>query len=228
MIFLLDPGHGGIINGQYVTPGKRSPKWSDGTQLFEGDFNRSLCKEIMRIASISGIQTVDVVDSLQDVPLSTRVQDANKYGRKGVLYTSLHADAAQYPYIDKACTIRYNSKIHPKQAKYYYKEEEHPATGITVYTSKGLTTSDAYATILLDRFDKWVGNYTNIRKDTTDGDPDKEENFYVTSKTIMPAVLVEHGFMTNEKECRFLLDAKYREKLAMAHVEAMKIWEERS
>ena len=40
MIVLLDNGHGGIINGEYQTPGKRSPVWADGSQLFEGEFNR--------------------------------------------------------------------------------------------------------------------------------------------------------------------------------------------
>ncbi|MCG9704983.1 hypothetical protein [Photobacterium damselae] len=39
-LFILDAGHGGIINGQYQTAGKRSPIWSDGSQLFEGEFKR--------------------------------------------------------------------------------------------------------------------------------------------------------------------------------------------
>ena len=38
-LWLFDNGHGGIIDGVYQTAGKRSPKWEDGTQLFEGEFN---------------------------------------------------------------------------------------------------------------------------------------------------------------------------------------------
>ena len=39
---ILDAGHGGIINGNYQTPGKRSPVFSGGQQLFEGEFNRAV------------------------------------------------------------------------------------------------------------------------------------------------------------------------------------------
>jgi len=38
----LDNGHGGIVDGQYCTPGKRSPKFEDGSQLFEGVYNREI------------------------------------------------------------------------------------------------------------------------------------------------------------------------------------------
>ena len=37
---ILDNGHGNN------TPGKRSPKWEDGTQLFEYEFNRDIVKRI--------------------------------------------------------------------------------------------------------------------------------------------------------------------------------------
>lgn len=41
-IFILDNGHGGIIDGEYQTKGKRSRVWADGRQLFEGEFNRDI------------------------------------------------------------------------------------------------------------------------------------------------------------------------------------------
>ena len=40
MIIILDNGHG------QETPGKRSPKWSDGTQLLEWEWTRRLVKAI--------------------------------------------------------------------------------------------------------------------------------------------------------------------------------------
>lgn len=46
MIVLLDNGHGGLINGEYQTPGKRSPIWDDGSQLFEGELNRAIVARI--------------------------------------------------------------------------------------------------------------------------------------------------------------------------------------
>ena len=33
-LWILDNGHGGIIEGEYQTAGKRSPVWDDGSQLY--------------------------------------------------------------------------------------------------------------------------------------------------------------------------------------------------
>ncbi|MEF1204613.1 hypothetical protein [Photobacterium damselae] len=52
-LFILDAGHGGIINGQYQTEGKRSPIWDDGSQLFEGEFNRAVVKGIKRVYELA-------------------------------------------------------------------------------------------------------------------------------------------------------------------------------
>ena len=40
---LLDNGHG------QETPGKRSPVWADGSQLFEYEFNRDIVRRIARM-----------------------------------------------------------------------------------------------------------------------------------------------------------------------------------
>lgn len=54
MIVLLDNGHGGIVNGEYQTTGKRSPIWDDGSQLFEGEFNRAIVNRIIeRLTSLN-------------------------------------------------------------------------------------------------------------------------------------------------------------------------------
>ena len=59
-----------------------------------------------------------------------------------------------------------------------------------------------------------------MRKDTTDGDVDKESNFYVLIHTAMPAVLSENFFMTNEKECKnILLSEEGRDRVAKIHTE---------
>ena len=47
-LWILDNGHGGMIDGVYQTPGKRSPVWPDGTQLFEGEFNRAIVDRLMK------------------------------------------------------------------------------------------------------------------------------------------------------------------------------------
>ncbi len=43
---ILDAGHGGMIDGEYQTSGKRSPIWNDGSQYFEGVGNRQIVSKL--------------------------------------------------------------------------------------------------------------------------------------------------------------------------------------
>ena len=56
-----------------------------------------------------------------------------------------------------------------------------------------------------------------MRKDTRDGDADKEANFWVLRKTVMPAILSENFFMTNREESRLLLSEEGRDRIAKIH-----------
>jgi N-acetylmuramoyl-L-alanine amidase len=76
MLILLDAGHGGIINGKYQTPGNRSPKWSDGSQLFEGEFNRWIVNGIAERLSMMRIPYVLIAPEQRDITLKTRVNRA--------------------------------------------------------------------------------------------------------------------------------------------------------
>ena len=53
--WLLDPGHGGIIDGVYQTAGKRSPKFPDGSVLYEGEFNRDVVGRIIKLCQDNNI-----------------------------------------------------------------------------------------------------------------------------------------------------------------------------
>ena len=93
MTILLDNGHGGIINDKYQTAGKRSPKWSNGQQLFEGEFNRAIVNGIIERLTALNIPYVNIAPEYRDVLLETRVNRANKYGTQNVFYLSIHANA---------------------------------------------------------------------------------------------------------------------------------------
>ena len=93
MIILLDNGHGSLINNRYQTSGKRSPKWSDGTQLFEGEFNRAIVNRIIEELSLSDIPYVNIAPEYWDVSLKTRVNRANKYPARSSVYISIHSNA---------------------------------------------------------------------------------------------------------------------------------------
>ena len=202
-LVLLDSGHGGIINGQYTTPGKRSPIYEDGKQLFEGVYNRSIVKlirEKLITLGISGLEIINVASGDLDSPLGVRVNTANRewdrLNRPAAIYISIHGDAA-------GDGINW-----------------HAASGISVYTSKGQTKSDVFASILIDKLDDIVTG-VKWRTDETDQDKDKEENFYVLKNTNMPAVLSENGFMTNYAECKRMLTLDWQKTIANAHVNAI-------
>jgi len=80
-LWILENGHGGIIDGVYQTAGKRSPIWSDGTQLFEGEFNRSIVKRLIKLCEKANIDYVNLVDTNVDVSLAERTSKANEIYR---------------------------------------------------------------------------------------------------------------------------------------------------
>ncbi len=88
---ILDAGHGGIIGGDYQTKGKRSPKWPDGSQLFEGEFNRAIKARLIEKLTADKIKYIDINPEAKDIRLSERVKRANKI--KDCFYVSIHANA---------------------------------------------------------------------------------------------------------------------------------------
>ena len=196
-IWILDPGHGGINpdTGKYVTPGKRSPKWKDGCQYFEGEGNRCIVNTILKQCRENNIIALDIVNDWQDVSLATRVNRANSVNsyHGNCIYISVHSNG-------------------------FSQESAH---GYSVYTSRGNTKSDQYAEILL-KYMQLEFPDRKMRKDTSDSDRDKEADFYVLSKTKMPAILSENFFMTNKEECKLLLQKSFRERIANCHFELIK------
>lgn len=193
-LWLLDPGHGGIVDGKYVTSGKRSPVWDDGSIYYEGVGNRDIVRRIAEGALCRGISTKFIVDpeNQKDVPLESRVHLANRIYRadKRAVYLSIHSNA-------------------------FKKKRAH---GWEVWTSKGQTDSDILAAHLIPFVKEHLPELT-VRKDMSDGDPDKESNLYVLRWTDGPSVLTENGFHTNEEECRkILMTEEGRQRIADTHL----------
>jgi N-acetylmuramoyl-L-alanine amidase len=201
-LYLLDPGHGGLINGQYSTPGKRSPKFEDGSVLYEGVNNRDNVTRIMNELHKLGIDCIDIVNSNDDISLTERVKRANKlHPNRKCIYISIHSDA--------------NGDG----------KEWDQASGISVYTSPGQTTSDSFAQIWIDELQLQFGETVKWRTDKTDGDEDKQAHFYVLEKTNMPAVLGEIGFHTNKEQARRMLTDEWKNKLLASIVNTILKWE---
>ena len=189
---IINNGHGGIINGVYQTAGKRSPKWNDDSQLYEGVFNRIIVTGIAeRLAKLS-IDHVVLVPGQKDISLRTRVYEANLLYKlnQNCLYLSIHSNAGG-------------------------------GSGSEIFTSPGQTKSDKIASVFGQHY-MWHFPEMKLRTDPSDGDIDKEARFYELIHTKMPAVLTENFFMDNEYECRNILMTDHgREKIINWHVAAI-------
>ena len=190
MVVILDNGHGGLVNGLYQTPGKRSPKWNDGTQLFEGEFNRAVVNRIIEDLTRLGIKYVNIAPEYRDVSLRTRVNRANELSIRESFYVSVHSNAGG-------------------------------GRGSEIFTSPGSTKSDKIATIFGLEYQNVFPDRV-LRTDFSDGDLDREQRFFVLTKTRMPSILTENFFMDNEEECKNILMTRAgRDKIAQYHVNAI-------
>lgn len=205
-LFLLDAGHGGLINGVYQTSGKRSPDWDKGV-YYEGVGNRDFVERIMRKVEIHNttadagrkLQAIALVPEDKDVPLAsksrptldTRVKRANDVHKMypNTVYVSIHSNAGG-------------------------------GTGWEVFTSKGQTKSDEIAELFTKAAEELLPEVKQ-RKDLGDGDSDKEQQFAVLRYTTCPAVLTENLFMDNKLDYDRLHDNDIRDRLAQAHFNAM-------
>lgn len=189
--FLLDAGHGGLVNGVYVTPGKRSPVWPDGRQLFEGVFNRLVVRQIAQLCQNAGIQCTIIVPEEQDISLAERVRRANKIASTGkCIYLSVHSNAGG-------------------------------GTGWEIWTTIGKTKSDIIAEIFYQVAQKHFPTF-KMRSDISDGDHDKEENYYVLKNTNCPAILTENFFMdTLKPDCEFIMSPQGVTAIAQMHFAAI-------
>ena len=188
-LVILDNGHG--IN----TPGKRSPIWSNNTQLFEWKFNRNIVDYIIKYLEVANISYCKLVEEDKDISLQERVNRANS-----VYYKTKDAYAV------------YLVSIHGNAA------ENSNANGVEVWTSKGQTKSDRIAVHFYNQLKNlgWKMRPTNQLK------LDREEDFYILKNTICPAVLTENGFYTNEVECAKMNDYYWQKQIALFHFNAIK------
>lgn len=193
--WLIDCGHGGMHEGKYMT----DPKW--------GKFY----KHSDTFTAYEG-----VTNRLIGNKLMNKMKDA------GIAFVQIHHDYLDTPLsglVQKANTTDAANKIylsiHSNAGK---------GNGFEVFTSKGETESDKYAEIFCDSFSMDFPEYP-LRKDTRDGDKDKEENFYVLKHTTCPAVLCELLFFDELNQALFLNSEKGQEQLANSLFEAVKVIE---
>ena len=186
-----------VDNGHGInTKGKKSP---DG-KLLEYSYTRNVAQEVVRRLRNLGYDARRIVPEETDVPLSKRVFRVNQIcqlaGSRNVLLVSVHCNAAG------------------SDGKW------HNGTGWEAYTSPGKTAGDRLADCLYNQAQLHLKDM-KIRKDMTDGDPDKEAKFYVLTQTWCAAVLTENLYQDNKADVDFLLSDNGFDKIVQLHVDGI-------
>jgi N-acetylmuramoyl-L-alanine amidase len=181
-LIALDNGHG------IRTPGKRTPKWTDGTKsiytkndfMHEWEFNRGVVKRLKVELERNGFRVLEVSPTDIDTSIIRRTRAANL--AKADIYVSVHANALGNVW---------NEKVNGIETLTSGKAE-------SLALGKILQKHMVWASGLRDRGLKdgsWLG---------------------VVKGTHMPAVLVECGFMDNPAEAKMLNMSEYRQQMAVA------------
>lgn len=92
--------------------------------------------------------------------------------------------------------------------------------GVEGFTTKGYTGSDSIGEVILTNLENDLRGQ-RMRFDRTDGDKDKEVNYYILRKPKMSAFLLECGFMDNEKDYNNLWDRDYIQSLVKSLVKSI-------
>ena len=183
-------------HGQF-TPGKRSP---DG-QFREYYYNRIVARRITARLQALGYDAELLVPEDDDISLSERCRRVNTWcllhGKKNAICISIHFNA------------------HGNGSQWT------KTSGWSIYTSKGQTAADELAERIAEAAKINLPSM-RMRCDLQDGDFDFEEDFKILRGTLCACVLSENGFMTNEKECRWLMSEEALSALVKTHVDGVK------
>ena len=171
------------------TPGKCSP---DG-RLKEYAYAREIAVRLEAELRKQGVDAERIVKEEIDVPLSERCRRANEYKSGDTILVSIHCNAAG------------NGSAWMQ------------ARGWEAWTSAGQTKADRLADCLYAAAGQLLPDM-KVRKDTTDGDADKESNFYILKHTKCPAVLTENLFQDNMEDVDFLLSEEGKKSIVETHV----------
>jgi N-acetylmuramoyl-L-alanine amidase len=203
--YIIDNGHGGVIDGIYQTApnyDKDNPKtWRkmwvhNDIPIFEGEFNRLVAERLCHKLDVGCIDNFLLVHEKEDIGLQERVERVNnlcvKHDKRNIPYIliSIHGNAGG-------------------------------GLGDEIWTSVGETKSDNFVSKFSEGY-RSVLSDRKFRKDMSDGDIDKESNFYILKHTVCPAFLTENGFFDNEEEANFMMSEEGIEAFAEAHYQGIK------
>jgi len=180
--WLIDSGHGGMIDGEYVTAPDKMFTHSNNEVFYEGVYNRDIKDMLFRRLWDAGIHCIDICPSELDIPLYERVSVANTYHThyQNCVILSLHSNASP----------------------------QHNASGFEVFAYNS-TKSRRYGNILGEQL---VYDFELPFRKADDNNFVKYGDLYLLKYTICPAILVECLFFDNYQDYQLLIDPEFKKR----------------
>lgn len=208
-LIIIDPGHGGVDPG------------ASGAGLHEKNVVLGLAKALKEELEASGLYRVAMTREADVfIKLGDRVKFARERG--GDLFISIHADSLRNPNVGGASVYTLSKTASDEQTEKLAARENKAdlIAGIDLSVE-----DEEVANILVDLAMRDTMNQSNFfagKLVTTlprDGvklleRPHRSAGFAVLKAPDIPSVLIEAGFMSNEKEARRLNSPEHRRKFA--------------
>ena len=189
MIWLFDNGHGGCVGAKYLTKGKRSPEVMPGLGIYEGEFNRDIVKRVVGTLPMEG-----PILTYDLVPEAANIKLKERIRRANEGWSKY----------ESPMLISIHANADGRNGEWT------DANGLTVFHYPGSTKGKALAQAAHDSLMK----HCNIKSRGL-----KTARFAMLRRTRMPAILVEHGFMTNKGDAKKLASDKFRSQIAAAYID---------
>lgn len=189
-LLLLDDGHG------IDTAGKRTPPLPDGSVIKENQFNAAVVKLIEEDAIRLGFKTLLLAPEDTDTPLGSRSKRANEAYKKYKTELAAKGVNTSSNHIVILVSVHYNALTGTWESK---------AEGVSTHCYPGSIKSKRLAEC--------------IQKNLIKGTAQKnrgvvESDFHILRETIMPAALIEAGFMDNSREAQLMLNKDFQKEVA--------------
>lgn len=172
--------------------GKKSPD----SKLLEWRYTRDVANEVSDRLLKAGYRVKLVTPEETDITLDERVRRVNQATETNsgdAILISIHLNAA-------GDGLQWRN-----------------ASGWECYTCKGQTESDVLAECFCEAAREKLKD-KQLRTDDSDGDSDKEADFYLLKHTKCPAILTENLFMDSKRDYEYLLTDKGFNSIVDLHV----------
>ena len=196
-LIVIDAGHS-------KTGDRGSSSVYNGKRYYEGDINMQVASKLEKELIKKGYEVLMIRDenNIKNISLQERVNIANE--KKADLFISIHHDSGTSS--ANGVTSFYSS-YKPNIDNQDIVEAE--GWGGIIKVDKTPSEQAKFSKKLSDRLIKNLANANNFKNRSS-----HDRNLYVTRETIMPAILVECGFLTNQSELKRIINPEIQDNTA--------------